>query len=143
MQGKEFSERLEDAVRRYQNRGITTVEVIEELIELAKAINAAQPPHGLSEEEFAFYQALVTNESAVRELGDPALRALAQELTDKLRRSATIDWQNRASSRAKMMAMVKVLLAKYRYPPDKQPEATAKLMAQAELLADTWALEAA
>jgi type I restriction enzyme R subunit len=143
MQGKEFSERLEDAIRRYQNRGLTTVEVIEELIQLAKAINAAQPPHGLSEEEFAFYQALATNESAVRELGDPALRALAQELTDKLRRSATIDWQNRASSRAKMMAMVKVLLAKYRYPPDKQPEATAKLMAQAELLADTWALEAA
>jgi type I restriction enzyme R subunit len=143
MQGKEFSERLEDAIRRYQNRGLTTAEVIEELIQLAKAINAAQAPHGLSEEEFAFYQALATNESAVRELGDSTLRALAQELTDKLRRSATIDWQNRASSRAKMMAMVKVLLAKYRYPPDKQPEATAKLMAQAELLADTWALEAA
>jgi type I restriction enzyme, R subunit len=76
-------------------------------------------------------------------LGDPILRSLAQELTDKLRKSATINWQNRASARAKMMAMVKVLLAKYRYPPDKQLEATEKLMAQAELLADTWALEAA
>jgi type I restriction enzyme R subunit len=68
---------------------------------------------------------------------------LAQELTDKLRRSATINWQNRMSSRAKMVAMVKVLLAKYRYPPDKQPQATEKLIMQAELLADTWAMEAA
>ncbi len=143
IQGKEFTEKLEDAITRYQNRGLTTVEVIEELIGLAKEINAAKPPHGMTEEEFAFYQALVENESAVRELGDPVLRALAQELTDKLRKSATINWQNRVSSRAKMMVMVKVLLAKYRYPPDKQPAATEKLMAQAELLADTWALEAA
>ena len=143
IQGKEFAERLEDAVARYRSRGLTTVEVIEELIALAKEINAAKPPDGMSEEEFAFYQALVVNESAVRELGHPVLKQLAQELTDKLRKSATINWQNRASSRAKMMAMVKVLLAKYRYPPDKQPEATEKLMAQAELLADTWASEAA
>ena len=143
MQGKEFTERLEESITRYQNRAITTVEVIEELIRLAKEINDAKPPHGLSEEEFAFYQALATNESAVRELGDPVLRALAHELTDKLRKSATINWQNRVSSRAKMLAMVKVLLVRYRYPPDKQPDATEKVMMQAELLADTWALEAA
>jgi type I restriction enzyme R subunit len=143
MQGKEFTERLEEAVARYQNRALTTAEVIEELIKLAKEINAARPPHGMSEEEFAFYQALVDNESAVREMADETLRALAQELTDKLRRSATINWQNRVSSRAKMVAMVKVLLAKYRYPPDKQPQATEKLIMQAELLADTWALAAA
>ena len=93
----------------------------------------------MSEEEFAFYQALVDNESAVREMEDATLRALAQELTDKLRKSATINWQNRASSRAKMVAMVKVLLAKYKYPPDKQPRATEMLITQAELLADTWA----
>ena len=143
MQGKEFTERLEEAIARYQNRALTTVEVIEELIKLAKEINAARPPHGMSEEEFAFYQALVDNESAVREMADETLRALAQELTDKLRRSATINWQNRVSSRAKMVAMVKVLLAKYRYPPDRQPQATEKLITQAELLADTWALEEA
>jgi type I restriction enzyme R subunit len=143
MQGKEFTEKLEEAVARYQNRALTTVEVIEELIKLAKEINAARPPHGMSEEEFAFYQALVENESAVREMADETLRALAQELTDKLRRSATINWQNRASSRAKMIAMVKVLLAKYRYPPDRQPRATELLITQAELLADTWASEAA
>jgi type I restriction enzyme R subunit len=67
------------------------------------------------------------------------LRALAMELTDKLRRSATINWQNRRDSRARMMAMIKVLLAKHKYPPDKQAEATEKVIAQAELLADTWA----
>lgn len=143
MQGKEFTERLEEAIGRYQNRAITTVEVIEELIKLAKEINAARPPDGMSEEEFAFYQALCENESAVREMGNATLLALAQELTDKLRKSATINWQNRASSRAKMVAMVKVLLAKYKYPPDKQPHATEKVMVQAELLADTWASEAA
>jgi type I restriction enzyme, R subunit len=132
---------LEDAIAKYQNRALTTVQVIEELIDLAQEINAARPPEGLSEEEFAFYQALAENESAVRELGAPVLRALAQELTDKLRKAATINWQNRKSARARMMAMVKVLLAKYKYPPDKQPLATEKVLAQAELLADTWAFE--
>jgi type I restriction enzyme R subunit len=71
-------------------------------------------------------------------MGHPVLRALAQELTDKLRRSATIDWQNRPSARAKMLAMVKVLLAKHKYPPDAQPGATEKVILQAELLADSW-----
>jgi type I restriction enzyme R subunit len=141
MQGKEFTAKLEEAIAKYQNRGMTTVEVIEELIKLAREINAAKPPDGMSEEEFAFYQALCENESAVREMGHPVLRALAQELTDKLRRSASINWQNRSSARAKMVAMVKVLLAKYRYPPDKQLQATEKLITQAELLADTWAHE--
>ena len=139
LQGKEFATRLEEAISRYQNRGLTTVEVIEELIRLAREINEARPPDGMSEEEFAFYQALAENESAVRELGHPVLRALAQELTDKLRKSATINWQNRKDSRAKMVAMVKVLLATHRYPPDRQPEAIEKVIAQAELLADSWA----
>ena len=141
MQAKEFTQKLEEAIAKYQNRALTTVEVIEELIKLAKEINAAKPPEGLTEEEFAFYQALIENESAVRELGHPVLRALAQELTDKLRKSATINWQNRKSSRARMLAMVKVLLAKHKYPPDAQPGATEKVIAQAELLADTWAFE--
>lgn len=110
MQGKEFTKKLEEAITKYQNRGLTTVEVIEEMIKLAQEINAARPPDGMSEEEFAFYQALVENESAVRELGHSVLRALAMELTDKLRRSATINWQNRRDSRARMMAMIKVLL---------------------------------
>lgn len=141
MQAKEFTSKLEAAIARYQNRGLTTVEVIEELIKLAREINAAKPPEGMSEEEFAFYQALIENESAVRELGHPVLRALAQELTDKLRRSATINWQNRKAARARMVAMVKVLLAIHKYPPDKQVEATEKIIAQAELLADAWSSE--
>ena len=141
MQAKEFTQKLEEAIAKYQSRALTTVEVIEELIKLAKEINAARPPEGLTEEEFAFYQALCENESAVREMGHPVLRALAQELTDKLRKSATINWQNRKSSRARMLAMVKVLLAKHKYPPDAQPGATEKVIAQAELLADTWAFE--
>ncbi len=142
-QGKEFTQKLEEAIAKYQNRGLTTAQVIEELIKLAQEINAARPPDGMNEEEFAFYQALIENESAVRELGHPVLRALALELTDKLRRSATINWQNRKDSRARMMAMIKVLLAKHKYPPDKQAEATEKVIAQAELLADTWATCAA
>jgi type I restriction enzyme R subunit len=141
MQGKEFTRKLEEAIAKYQSRGLTTTQVIEELIKLAKEINAAKPPEGMSEEEFAFYQALIENESAVRELGHPVLRALAQELTDKLRKNATINWKNRKSARARMVAMVKVLLAKHKYPPDKQAEATDKVIAQAELLADTWAFE--
>lgn len=141
IQGKEFTQKLEEAINKYQSRAITTVEVIEELIKLAREINTAKPPNEMSEEEFAFYQALAENESAVRELGHPVLRALAHELTDKLRKSATINWQNRKSARAKMIAMVKVLLAKHKYPPDKQAEATEKVIAQAELLADTWAFE--
>ena len=138
LQAKHFTDKLEEAIAKYQNRALTTLEVIEELIKLAKEINAAKPPEGLTEEEFAFYQALCENESAVREMGHPVLRALAQELTDKLRRSATIDWQNRPSARAKMLAMVKVLLAKHKYPPDAQPGATEKVILQAELLADSW-----
>ena len=143
MQGKEFTKKLEEAITKYQNRGLTTVEVIEELIKLAKEINSAKPPEGMTDEEFAFYQALIENESAVRELGHPVLRALAQELTDKLRKSATINWQNRKDARARMVAMVKVLLAIHKYPPDKQAEATEKVIAQAELLADTWASDRA
>ena len=141
LQGKEFATKLEEAINRYQNRGLTTLEVIEELIKLAKEINEARPPDGMSEEEFAFYQALAENESAVRELGHPALQALAQELTEKLRKSATINWQNRKDARARMIAMVKVLLAIHKYPPDKQAEATEKVIAQAELLADSWSVE--
>lgn len=140
-QAKEFTQKLEEAITKYQNRGLTTVQVIEELIKLAKEINAAKPPDDMSEEEFAFYQALCQNESAVREMGHPVLRALAHELTDKLRKSATINWQNRKSARARMIVMVKVLLATYKYPPDKQADATEKVIAQAELLADVWAFE--
>ncbi|MFC1379669.1 MAG: DUF3387 domain-containing protein, partial [gamma proteobacterium symbiont of Clathrolucina costata] len=141
VQAKEFTDKLEEAIHKYRNRGLTTAQVIEELIQLAKEISAARPPEGMGEDEFAFYQALCENESAVRELGDPILRALAHELTDKMRKSATIDWQKRQSARARMRMLIKVLLTKYRYPPDKQPAAVEKVIEQAELFADEWGIE--
>ncbi|MEW8509144.1 MAG: type I restriction endonuclease subunit R [Candidatus Thiodiazotropha sp.] len=141
MQEVEFTEKLKESIQKYKNRGLTTVQIIDELIKMAKELNAAKPPDDMSDEEWAFYQALATNESAVRDLGDPVLRALAHELTDKLRKSATIDWQRRGSARAKMRMLVKVLLAKYRYPPDKRTDAIDKVITQAELLADDWGFE--
>lgn len=141
IQGKEFTKKLEEAINKYQNRGLTTVEVMNKIIEIAKELNASRAPDGMTDEEYAFYQALSENESAREQLGHPVLKALALELTDKLRKSATINWQNRKSSRAKMMAMIKVLLKRHRYPPDNEKEATEKIITQAELLADNWAFE--
>lgn len=141
LQGKDFAKKLEEAVNKYQNRGITTLEVMEQLIKIAQELNASTAPAGMSDEEFAFYQALTLNQSAEEQLGHNVLRALAMELTDKLRKSATINWQNRTSSRAKMMAMVKVLLKSHRYPPDKEKAAIDRILDQAELLADQWAFE--
>ncbi len=140
IQGKEFTKKLEEAINKYQNRGLTTVEVMNKIIEIAKELNDSKAPDGMTDEEYAFYQALSENESAKEQLGHPVLKALALELTDKLRKSATINWQNRKSSRAKMMAMIKVLLKRHRYPPDNEAEATQKIIDQAELLADKWAL---
>ncbi len=140
-QGKKFTDKLKEAINKYSNRGLTTAQVIKELLALAKEINGAKPPDGMGEDEYAFYQALCENESAVLELGDPILKALAHELTDKMRKSATIDWQKRNSARARMKMLIKVLLAKYRYPPDNQPEAIELVIEQAELFADEWGIE--
>ena len=94
---------------------------------------------GLNPDELAFYDALANNESAVRELGDDILKIIAHELTEKLRRSTTVDWQYRESVRAKMRNMVRVLLRKYKYPPDKQQEAIDLVLRQAEALSNEWA----
>ena len=93
---------------------------------------------GLSPDEIAFYDALSNNESAVRELGDKVLKKIAQELTEKLRASTTIDWQVRDNVRAKMRNMIRRLLKKYKYPPDKQQEAIDMVLEQAERLSYTW-----
>lgn len=140
-QEAKFSDKLTEAINKYTNRGLNSAQVIEELIKLAHEIAADRPPDGMSEDEFAFYEALRLNESAVREMGDPVLKALAMELTDKLRKSATIDWQKRETARARMRLLVKVLLTKYKYPPDKQPTAVEKVIEQAELYADQWSIE--
>jgi type I restriction enzyme R subunit len=141
MQEAEFTEKLKQSIQKYQNRGLTTVQIIEEMIKLAKELNAAKPPHDMSDEEWAFYQALVTNESAVRELGHPVLRSLAVKLTDQIRKSSTINWQRRGDARARMRTMIKILLRTHKYPPDAAQDAMDRVLEQAERLSDDWAFE--
>ncbi|ONM42386.1 type I restriction endonuclease, partial [Halopseudomonas pachastrellae] len=126
---------------RYQNRSIETAQVIEELIDMAKKFAAASKRGevlGLNDDELAFYDALANNEASVRELGDEILAKIAHELTDGLRKNVTVDWNNRDSVRAKLRLMVKRILRKYKYPPDKQEEAAQLVLVQAEKLCEEW-----
>ena len=137
VQAKLFSELLEQALRRYQNRAIEAAQVIEELIALAKDMREADrrgEELGLTEAEVAFYDALETNDSAVAVLGDEELRAIAQELVRAVRGNVTIDWAVREGVRAKLRVIVKRILRKHGYPPDKAEQATATVLKQAELL---------
>ena len=141
VQEKKYSDRLLESLRRYHNRAIETTEVIEELIRMAKEMQAAMKRHedlGLNPDEAAFYDALAENPSALHELGDDNLRALATELTEKLRSSTTVDWQIRESVRAKMRILIRRLLKRYRYPPDGQVAAVELVLRQAEELAEGW-----
>jgi type I restriction enzyme R subunit len=141
VQSRSFADMLERAVRAYQNRAIETVQVIEELIALAKEMRAADQRGealGLNETELAFYEALEVNDSAVKVLGDDTLKTIARELVETVRHNATIDWTVRENVRAKMRVMVRRLLHKYGYPPDKQEKATQTIIEQAELLAKDW-----
>jgi type I restriction enzyme R subunit len=142
VQARSFAEMLEQAVRAYQNRAIESAQVIEELIALAKEIREANrrgEQMGLSEEEIAFYDALETNDSAVKVLGDDTLRAIARELVETVRNNVSIDWTVRESVRARLRVMVKRVLRKHGYPPDKQEKATQTVLEQAELLCQDWA----
>jgi type I restriction enzyme R subunit len=142
VQGRSFADLLEQAVRKYQNRAIETAQVIEELIGLAKDLRAAAARGeslGLSDDELAFYDALETNDSAVKVLGDETLRAIARELVEAVRRNVTIDWTIRENVRAQLRVLVKRILRKYGYPPDKQEKATQTVLEQAELLTELWA----
>ena len=137
VQARSFAEMLEEAIRRYQNRAIETAEVIEQLIQLAKEMKAADARGedlGLSDEELAFYDALEVNDSAVKVLGDETLRAIARELVETVRRNVSIDWTVKESVRAKLRTMVKRILRRHGYPPDKQESATVTVLQQAELL---------
>jgi len=139
VQSRSFGEMLERAVRAYQNRAIETAQVIEELIELARQMRAAESRGeqlGLNEQELAFYDALETNDSAVKVLGDETLRTIARELTETVQKNTTIDWAVRESVRARLRVMVKRVLRKHGYPPDKQEKATLTVLEQAELLGD-------
>ena len=133
---------LEATIRKYQNRTIEAAQVIAELIELAKQMREGQKRGeslGLTDDEVAFYDALEVNDSAVKELGDPVLRKIAQELVAHVRKSVTIDWTLRESARAQIRVLIRRILRKYGYPPDKQEKATQTVLEQAELLCAEWA----
>ena len=142
VQARSFAEMLEQTIRRYQNRAIEAAQVIEELIQLAKdmrAANARGEALGLTEDELAFYDALETNDSAVKVLGDETLRAIARELVETVRNNVTIDWTLRENVRAQLRVLVKRILRKHGYPPDKQEKATQTVLEQAEVLSAEWA----
>ena len=142
VQARSFSEMLEQSLRRYQNRSVEAAQVIEELIELARAMREASvrgDQLGLNDDELAFYDALETNDSAVQVLGDETLRAIARELVDTVRKNVTIDWTLRESVQAQLRVMVRRILNRYGYPPDKQEQATITVLEQAEVLSEGWA----
>lgn len=143
VQARAFSEMLEQSVRRYQNRAIETAQVIEELIELARemrAANARGDALKLNDDELAFYDALEVNDSAVKVLGEPTLVKIARELVETVRKNVTIDWTLRDNVRAQLRVIVKRILRKYGYPPDKQEKATQTVLEQAEVLSAMWAV---
>ena len=142
VQAKLFSELLDQSLRKYQNRAIETAQVIEELIRLAKEMreaNARGEALGLNEDELAFYDALETNDSAVKVLGDATLQKIARELVETVKKNVTIDWTLRENVRAQLRVLVKRILRKYGYPPDKQEKATQTVLEQAEVLSGEWA----
>ena len=141
VQQKKFSELLGNVVTRYQNRSIESSQVMEELVEMAKKFREASRRGevlGLSEDEVKFYEALIENESAVRELSDDILKKIAQELTDNLRKNVTVDWAERESVRARLRLMVKRVLKKYKYPPDSAESAVEMVLEQAKALGESW-----
>jgi type I restriction enzyme R subunit len=143
VQGRSFADLLEQSLRRYQNRAIETAKVIEELIQLAKdmrAANARGEALQLSEDELAFYDALEVNDSAVKVLGEPTLVGIARELVATVKKNVTIDWTVRENVRAQLRVIVKRILRKYGYPPDKQEKATQTVLEQAALLSQEWAV---
>ena len=144
MQARSFADLLEQAIKKYQNRAIETAQVIEELIGLAKEMRKANQRGaqlGLTDDEVAFYDALGANDSAVQVLGDETLHAIARELVESVRKNVTIDWTQRENVRAHLRTIVKRILRKYGYPPDKQEKATQTVLEQAEVLSAGWALD--
>lgn len=140
-EGKSLLDMLESSIKKYQNNLLTTAEVIEELLTIAreiKNVDGLTEKLKLSKDEFAFYTALEINDSAVKVLGDETLKDIAREIADKVRNNATIDWAMKESVRAKLMVLVRRTLKKYGYPPDKQQKAIDTVLKQAEVLADYW-----
>ncbi len=143
VEARSFAEMLEKTLLRYQNRAIEAATVIEELIQLARKMREADSRGeelGLTGDELAFYDALETNDSAVKVLGDETLREIARELVNTVRNNVTIDWTLRENVRANLRRLVKRILRKYGYPPDKQEQATLTVLEQAETLSEGWAV---
>ncbi|MGW2492932.1 type I restriction endonuclease subunit R [Streptomyces pseudogriseolus] len=138
VQARKFSELLEESIRRYTNRSLTTAEIIAELVELAKAMRHQAQRHeelGLSVAEAAFYDAIVQNDAEVLQMGDETLKRMAAELVISIQQSVTIDWNLKESVRAAMRAKVRRLLAKYDYPPGLEEKAVESVLEQAECFA--------
>ena len=138
VQSRKFSELLTGAVKRYTNRSLTTAEIIRELVELAKEMRSSKQRSDdldLTPAEVALYDAVIQNDSAIMEMGDETLKTIARELVKTIQRSATLDWTVKESVRARMRSNIKRLLAKYKYPPDKQEQAVKTIIEQAEHLA--------
>ncbi len=143
VQARSFAEMLDRTIRRYQNRAVEAAQVIEELIELAREMREAGARGeelGLTDDELAFYDALETNDSAVKVLGDEALCIIARELVETVRGNVSIDWTVRENVRANLRRLVKRVLRKHGYPPDKQEQATRTVLEQAEVLSAGWAV---
>ena len=142
IQGRSFAEMLERTIRKYQNKAIEAAQIIEELIELAKDMREAGKRGeklNLTDDELAFYDTLEVNDSAVKVLGGETLRTIARELVKTVRNNVTIDWTLKESVQAKLRVMVKRILRKYGYPPDKQKKATETVLEQATLICRDWA----
>jgi type I restriction enzyme R subunit len=142
IQSRSFAEMLEKAIRQYQNRSLESAQVIEQLIALAKEMREAHKRGealNLSDDEIAFYDALEVSDSAVKVLGDDTLKMIARELVETVRRNTSIDWTLKESVKANLRRLVRRILNKYGYPPDKQPKAVQTVLEQAELLAKDWA----
>lgn len=139
---RRFSERLQEAIARYHTNAVSTVEVLQELIALAKELREARSrgeAEGLTADEVAFYDALADNESAVQVMGNDQLKIIAHELLQGLQSNITIDWAHRDSARARLRVLVKRILRKYGYPPDLQDGAVQIVLQQAEALSARWA----
>ena len=137
VKSKLFSEKMQKVLKMYNNRLITSAEVIEELLNLSKEMTEAYKAgeeKGLSAEELAFYDALVADPEVLRKMQDKVLIEMAQELTELIRRSRTVDWDKKESARAYMRTQVKHLLRKYKYPPEKAKGAVDIVIKQAELM---------
>jgi type I restriction enzyme R subunit len=141
VQARSFAAMLEQAIRAYQNRSLESAQILDQLIALAKEMREALQRGeslNLSEDEVAFYDALEVNDSAVSVLGDDKLRMIARELVETVRRNTTIDWTLKESVKANLRRMVRRVLNKYGYPPDKQAKAVQTVLEQAEVLAKDW-----